>query len=527
MILPPSSKYHQSQPPQPPISTSSATINDNDINDSLFDHKLNLITAGLRPFLKKHLLTKISRENCSTIISYIMAMQTEINLRDDYRLNIINTLKQLSELEHNPTSKSFKEMTRQDILDFLDRYKKPESVDPLHKWIGTYEIYRIIFLRFFKWLYYPDISPSKNRPIPPVMENINQINRREISIYKPTDLWTEEEDVLFYKYCPSVRDRCWHAVSRDTGCRPIELLRLKIKDVVIQQLDGGYQIAKITVNGKTGVRNVRLNNSYPFLKEWLSMGHHPFPSNPNAALFCGIGKKNTGRRISREAMQAVYRNYKKNHFPKLSEDPTVPEEDKRKIKDLLQKPWNLYIRRHTAATEISKKLKDPVLVDQYMGWSHAGNTRQKYQHYYSDDGIEAMLLADGLPVGTAATNKGVTKGLLKPKQCPNCGESNKPDAKFCTKCKFVLSFDAFNEVTNEAEETKKKLAELESQQQERFKEMEEKMESLRKIALKQSFRVIEKEVEANPIPYIEGADKMTAAEVLYEMQKRGVTTWEG
>jgi integrase len=493
-------------------------ISDNDttnttINDSLFDHKLDLITAGLRPFLKEHLLTRISRENCSTIVSYIMAMPTETNLSDDYRLNIINTLKQLSEC-HN--SKSFKDMTRQDVLDFLDRYRKPESVDPLHKWIGTYEIYRIIFLRFFKWLYYPDL-PEDKRPKPAAMENINKIKRKEISCYKPTDLWTEEDDVIFYKYCPSVRDRCWHAVSRDTGARPIELLRLKIKDVVIQQLDGGYHIAKITVNGKTGVRNVRLNNSYPFLKEWLSSGHHPFPSQPNAPLFCGIGKKNTGRRISREAMQAVYRKYKKQDFPKLLEDPTVREEDKRKIKDLLQKPWNLYIRRHTAATEISKRLKDSVLTDQYMGWSHAGNTRQKYQHYYADEGIEAMLLADGLPAASV-NGKGSTKNkdLLKPKICPNCDESNKPDSKFCAKCKFVLSFDLYNEVTNEAEETKKRVAEL-----------EEKVESLRKIALKQMSRGIEKEVEANPIPFIEGADKMTPQEVLYEMKKRGVTTWEG
>jgi integrase/recombinase XerD len=169
------------------------------------------------------------------------------------------------------------------------------------------------------------------------------------------------------------------------------------------------------------------------------------------------------------------------------DDPTVPEEDKLKIRDLLNRPWNLYIRRHTAATEISKKLKDSVLIDQYMGWSHAGNTRQKYQHYYSDDGIDAMLLADGLPVASV-NGKGTTKkkDLLKPKQCPNCNESNNPDSKFCTKCKFVLSFDAFNEVTNEAEETKKKLTELEIQQQERFnriQEMQEEFANLRHITL--------------------------------------------
>jgi hypothetical protein len=119
----------------------------------------------------------------------------------------------------------------------------------MHKWVSTYESYRIVLLRFFKWLYQPDISPIK-RSKPAVVDNIPQIKRREISTYKPTDLWTEEDDFIFYKYCPSPRDRCWHAVSRDTDCRPHELLKLKIKDVVAQQLENGYQIARITVNGK-------------------------------------------------------------------------------------------------------------------------------------------------------------------------------------------------------------------------------------------------------------------------------------
>ena len=83
-----------------------------------------------------------------------------------------------------------------------------------------------------------------------MMENIPKLKRKEISIYKPTDLWTEEDDFIFYKYCPSSRDRCWHAVARDTGCRPHEMLRLKIKDVIAQQIEGGYQIARIMVNGK-------------------------------------------------------------------------------------------------------------------------------------------------------------------------------------------------------------------------------------------------------------------------------------
>jgi integrase len=175
------------------------------------------------------------------------------------------------------------------------------------------------------------------------------------------------------------------------------MLKLKIKDVVVQQLENGYQIARITVNGKTGTRHVRLNNAYPRLKEWLGQGH-PYPGNPNAPLFCGTGTKNTGRRLAPHSIYNIYNNYKKEHFPHLLEsDPSMSEEDKLKIRELLKKPWNPYIRRHTAATEISKTLKDSVLIDQYMGWSHAGNTRQKYQHYYNDDSFDAMLTQmDGL-----------------------------------------------------------------------------------------------------------------------------------
>ena len=447
--------------------SSSSYHNHDDISDGddvNFDRKLDIITAGAKPFVKEHLLNRISKKNCQIIIDYVLAMQTEVSPRDEYRINVIVKLKRFAEVNE---PKTLREITRQDVVNFLDSYRKSETVDPLHKWMGSYEVYRIALMRFFKWLYFPDI-PQRQRKRPAVMENIPKPKRKEISIYKPTDLWTEEDDTLFYKYCPSSRDRCWHAVSRDTGCRPHELLKLKIKDVIAQLLDNRYQIARINVNGKTGTRNVRLNNSYPRLKEWLSNGH-PVPGNQNAYLFCGIGhKNNNGRKLAPHTINGIYEKYKKVVFPRLLEDPLVPEEDKRKIGDLLKKPWNPYIRRHTAATEISKSLKDSVLIDQYMGWSHAGNTRQKYQHYYADDSFDAMLVIDGL---VTPNSKDKNKNLLRPKQCPNCDETNKPESRFCVKCKFVLSFDAFNEAieekeksAREAEQTKRELAELKAKQ---------------------------------------------------------------
>ncbi|MDW0156328.1 MAG: hypothetical protein QOK83_08165 [Nitrososphaeraceae archaeon] len=85
----------------------------------------------------------------------------------------------------------------------------------------------------FKWFYNPKIEP-KERPKPDVIQNLKQLKRKEKSTYKPTDMWTQEDDLLFLKYCPSKRDRAYHAISRDSSCRPHELLKLKIKDVVFK-----------------------------------------------------------------------------------------------------------------------------------------------------------------------------------------------------------------------------------------------------------------------------------------------------
>lgn len=88
------------------------------------------------------------------------------------------------------------------MLSYLDSLKKTESQDPMHRWIGPHSLHRIIIIKFFKWLYYSDIVPKK-RPNPDVVENIPIYKRKETSIYKPTDLWSTEDDLLFLKCCPS------------------------------------------------------------------------------------------------------------------------------------------------------------------------------------------------------------------------------------------------------------------------------------------------------------------------------------
>jgi integrase len=128
------------------------------------------------------------------------------------------------------------------------------------------------------------IEPDK-RSKPEVIKNILTLRRKEQSIYKPTDLWTEEDDIVFLRYCPNKRMKCYHTVSRDTSCRPHEILGLKIKDVVFKTA-GNHQYAEVLVNGKTGSRHIPLIDSIPYLKDYLDH-EHPMSGNPNSILISG------------------------------------------------------------------------------------------------------------------------------------------------------------------------------------------------------------------------------------------------
>lgn len=292
----------------------------NTIETALIDQELEHATAGLEPYFLEHLKTKVCYKNSLIIVQYINSMRIETNLSDNHRRGVITSLKLLSEYLNN---KNFINMTKADVLSYLDSLRKPDEVDTLHKWISTYNQRLVIFIRFFKWLYYSNSEPSK-RQKPQVINNIPTIKRKEKSSYHPSDLWTDDDHAIFLRYGLNKRDRSYHAMAIDTSCRPHELLKLKIKDIVFK-LEGDRQYAEIVVNGKTGTRAVPLFNSIPFLKDWLQ--DHPHGRNPSALLFCELGKR-MGRQLSRYAIYNIYERYKKIVFPSLLEHTNVPKQDK-------------------------------------------------------------------------------------------------------------------------------------------------------------------------------------------------------
>jgi hypothetical protein len=156
---------------------------------------------------------RLSNENALTMCEYLIAMKREINPRPTYKKNTIQFIAELSKVVG--IEKKFIDVTRDNILCYLDRCRKPENEDPLHKWIGTYNTRLVTLFRFFKWLHYPDVEDTKRRNElsslerkPDCIMGIKQLKRKEISCYKPSDLWTQEDDLIFLKWVTNKRDRC-------------------------------------------------------------------------------------------------------------------------------------------------------------------------------------------------------------------------------------------------------------------------------------------------------------------------------
>jgi hypothetical protein len=149
-------------------------------------------------------------------------------------------------------------MDRNDIISFLDSYRKLESVDPSHRWVNTYNIRLTAVSKFFKWLYGPQFDGIRATPnstvTPPLLEGIKRLNRKEKSSYQAKDLWTYEDDAIFLRYCEDDRLRCYHTMARDTSGRPHEILKIRVGDIMHKNLP---QLSMRKLQSEKAVRRFR------------------------------------------------------------------------------------------------------------------------------------------------------------------------------------------------------------------------------------------------------------------------------
>jgi integrase len=357
--------------------------------------KINSITQySSKPYFRQALkrLAIVNADNANVICDYILAEQTDINIKESTKEGKIKVLIWLSNCLAN---KPFDQMTKQDILGHLNSRKRPISEDPTHKWVGSYNGRQMILNKFFRWLCNPNEPNSKKRLTPPCMQGIKKLPRQENSPYKPSNLWDAREHAIFLKYCPRKRDRCYHAMANDMSARPHEILNLKIKDIVFKVTENGVQYAEVLITGgKTKPRTLPLIDSIPYLRDWIH--DHPTGSNPDSWLFVSLANNTFGSKLTHDGLFGQYKYYYKSHyFPKLIEDETVSDADKAFIRNMLTKPWNPYVFRHSALTEKSLILKEHVLRD-HAGWTMTSKMPQVYIHYFGNESSRSLLEARGI-----------------------------------------------------------------------------------------------------------------------------------
>jgi hypothetical protein len=95
---------------------------------------------------------------------------------------------------------------------------------------------------------------------------------------------------------------------------------------------------------------------------------------------------------------------------------------------------------------------------QYAGWTPRSNMHYKYVHFSGGESMKDLLKVKGI-----LKDDKHSVNILQPKQCPSCRESNKPDAQFCFKCNFVMSFDAYQKGMEERETKDREIHELKEQ----------------------------------------------------------------
>jgi hypothetical protein len=99
--------------------------NDNEKHLALLERKIILATEGFTTHKFCELIlrdrSRLSEENALATCEYIIAMKREINPRLSYRRYIIQIL---SELSRTGIQKKFIDMTRDDVLCYLDKCRK-------------------------------------------------------------------------------------------------------------------------------------------------------------------------------------------------------------------------------------------------------------------------------------------------------------------------------------------------------------------------------------------------------------------
>lgn len=290
--------------------------------------------------------------------------------------------------------KNFSEMDFDDVQALVADIERSDRSD----W--TKHDYKITIRKFFRWV-------GKDELVSWI-----SVRMRHNTQKLPEELLSEAEIKKLIEVADHPRDKAIIATLYDSGCRIGELGSLKIKHLSFDQYG-----AVLTVNGKTGMRRVRIIFSVPYLASWLDI--HPQKDNPDAYLWLLIRGKGTGKPMQYQA------------FRKLINTLAAKAEIKKRV-------YN-HLFRHSRSTELAQHLTEAQM-EAHLGWVHGSNMPSVYVHLSGKQVDDAMLRIYGMK------RKEDMIPELTSKTCPICEKLNSPTSKFCSRCGHPLDHRALQDI---------------------------------------------------------------------------------
>ncbi len=243
----------------------------------------------------------------------------------------------------------------------------------------------------------------------------------------PEELLTAQELQNIIRQGVCVRDRALLACLSESGCRVGEIGTMSIKHVSFETYG-----ARLTVQGKTGMRKILVITSAPYLQEWINQ--HPLNTNPEAPLWHHFQSRGylSYARIARILKTAAKRaGIKKRVHP--------------------------HLLRHSRATALASLMSDSSL-KHYLGWTQGSKMASIYIHMSGKETDEVILRENGIEVSREAK-----ESSTKPLTCPRCKTINESTNRFCKQCSFILEAKAQQELMQKElsrSELEKKLKKL-------------------------------------------------------------------
>jgi integrase len=436
------------------------------------NRKIKDALSGLQQTIKRMVSRFPTDQDKEQTADFLLACQRQENIAVKSKRVYVTALNYLS--KHHGYSKPFKSMSDKDVADYLGSLYKDRNTDPDQGWISNHNTMAAPLSKFYRWLYYPDLSPQERRHLS--KEQLAQIPQLKLLHFIPTsgkprspiksrDKWDEQDFATALRWIQgNPRLTCFIAFMKDLSARPDEVLQLRLRDIdhAIKLASDGSEYARIQVgrhSKKKTPRGLPLVHAVKYYRVWRHQ--HPVANNPDAYIFISREQSAKYQNIpmSVDALRFELKKLRKRYFPALLKRADIPQNERAKIEKLLSRKFTPYALRHSSLQLYARSGISEYAMRLHAGWNKTSDMIEVYTTEEGGESCEDILrMAYNIETRDNKQQQEIQEEL-KGKPCPYCGVQNLQHAQTCIECGKVIDPIKLGIMIEEADRTKKELEE--------------------------------------------------------------------